>query len=151
MASAGYIRRETAISIVINVAISLALFVLIFGRSEAIAVWGPGNYAFDLIPQSFMVALMSVLVPGALAARKLRAQQVEHSLARSRLPANRVVRALVLAGSAAASILVIVWPLLAFSAIEQIGWWPALISKLAIGGLVAAAVTPVGLRVELAR
>ena len=69
MSHTAYIRRETLVSMVINGVLSLAFFIAVFGRTSPVALWGMGHWVFDFIPQSFMIALMSTLVPGALTAK----------------------------------------------------------------------------------
>lgn len=64
------IRRETALSVVINIAISVAMFALVFGFSGPAAVRGPRGLAFDFLPQAFMVALMGSLVPALVFASR---------------------------------------------------------------------------------
>ena len=54
-----YLLREAVVSAVINALISVAFFVGFFRGIDPIPVWGMNNYAFDFIPQSFAVSLMS--------------------------------------------------------------------------------------------
>lgn len=143
------IRRETAISIVINMMFSLVFFYLIFGRTDPVPVWGSAAFAADLIPQSFMVALMATLVPGAIMGRKLRAGLVQPIASPSRLPRRRILRALILATVSVAVLAGAGSALLWLSGLTSIGWHAALLVKLAIGAAVAAAVTPAGLKAEL--
>jgi hypothetical protein len=145
-----YIRRETAISIVINTVLSLGFFLLVFGSADAVPVWGVGAYAFDFVPQSFMIALMSTLVPGLLTASRLRAGAVGRLDAPSRWPAALVPRAILLAivsvvvGAGLAAL-----GLLALGA-DAVPWGPALAAKLVFGAALAAVITPIGLRAALA-
>lgn len=64
------IRRETAISVIINIAISAAMFALVFGFAGPAAVRGLRGFAFDFLPQAFMVALMGSLVPALVIASR---------------------------------------------------------------------------------
>ena len=50
-----YIAREILLSALINGAISVAFFVGVFGGAVPVPLWGLGNYAFDLVPQSFAI------------------------------------------------------------------------------------------------
>lgn len=79
MNAQSYIRRETGVSIVINSVLSLLFFFLVFGMDDPIPVWGMGQWVFDFLPQSFMIALMSTLVPGYLTAKKLKAGQLSYT------------------------------------------------------------------------
>lgn len=126
------IARETAISIVINLAFSLGFFLLIFGGTGPVTVWGMGQLAFDNAIQAFMIALMSTLVPGALLLR--------------RLPGSLVVRA-ALAGLAAAVIGGgALAAILSLGDVAALAWRDALILKLTFGAVIAAIVTPICLR-----
>jgi amino acid transporter len=144
-----YVRRETTISIVINVALSLLFFLLVFGRTDPVPVWGLGKYAFDFIPQSFMIALMSTIVPGILAIRRRRARLVDRVEAPSRLPRKLVPRALLVALLAVLLGAGLVSLVLAAAQIDMIAWTPALVVKLIYGGALAAIVTPPTLRAAL--
>lgn len=68
---ARYVRRETTVSVLVNAILSLLIFLATFGW-RPVAMWGLGQWVFDFIPQSFMVALMSALVPGLLTAARMR-------------------------------------------------------------------------------
>jgi len=144
-----YIRRETIISVVINVALSLVFFLLLFGRLDPVPVWGVGKYAFDFVPQSFAIALMSTLVPGMLAIRRRKADLVGRVESTSRLPDALLPRALLVAllavfvGAGIAAL-----GLLAAGAVN-ISRNPALALKLLYGGALAAVVTPPTLRAAL--
>lgn len=144
-----YVRRETLVSILINGVLSLVFFLIVFGTATMVPSRGLHGLAVDFIPQSFMIALMSTLVPGALTLRRVRAGTLPRSSLPSRLPAKLVPRALlvavlaVLIGAGIAG--TVVW----FAAPDTLGWLPALLIKLAYGGLLAAITTPPGLRAAL--
>ncbi|MEG3164017.1 hypothetical protein U1701_05365 [Sphingomonas sp. PB2P19] len=70
MTARAIILRETLLSMAINVAITLGFFFAMFGLSGPIA---PQAFAFDFVPQSFMVALMGTIIPGILIGRKGKA------------------------------------------------------------------------------
>ncbi len=72
-----HIKRETRLSITINVVLSLAFFQLVFGFSGMVKVWDVGAYAIDFLTQSLMIALMSTLVPVSLIAKKLATNEVK--------------------------------------------------------------------------
>jgi len=148
---ARYVAQETAISAVINTAFSLALFLIVFGRLHVVPVRGVGAYAFDFLPQSFAIAAMSTLVPGAITARRLRRGQIAALPPGGWLPRGLLARtvvmavvAMVVAGGATCGLLLAVGP-------AAMGWWPALAGKLAYGAALAGVVTPPGLRAALRR
>lgn len=151
MDAAKYIRRETAISVAINMSLSLLFFWLSFGDVRLVPIWGVGAYVFDFLPQGFMVGLMSALVPGALAAKALASGKVLAWAGSSIWPSSLLARAL-LAGIAGATIgFCGSAALLGLGGITALDWWPALLAKLLFGGMLAAVITPLGLRAALAR
>ncbi len=92
-----HIRRETAISMVINTVLSGVFFLAVFGLHGPVPIWGMGHYVFDFGPQAFAVAFMSTLVPGALSRKALRAGRVASRPSALRLPGNLLLRGLILA------------------------------------------------------
>lgn len=64
------VRRETALCVVISIAISAVVFALVFGFSGPTAVRGLRGFAFDFVPQAFMVALMGSAVPALVVASR---------------------------------------------------------------------------------
>lgn len=148
-----YIVRETGISIAINATLTLAAFCALFGLPQRVPVWGLGHYVFDFLPQGFMIALMATLVPGALARRARRAGSV--------LPLDTPARGPVPAGLWARALLMAPCGALAGTAIFALALWligpeslplaVAIAAKLVWAALLAAVVTPIGLKRELAR
>ncbi|MEG3167963.1 hypothetical protein U1737_07110 [Sphingomonas sp. LB3N6] len=68
-----HVAKETAIAAVINAALSLAFTYLMFGGQARVPVGGAAGLVFDAAPQTFMVTLMSLLVPRLLTRKKLLA------------------------------------------------------------------------------
>jgi hypothetical protein len=133
------------------VIISALFMFAVFGRSERIDLWGLHGLALDFVPQTFMITLMSVLVPTALTRKRLREGRiVGYASTRStRWPSNMWVRALLVAaaltamlGGAASWILSISWN-------GPLPYWRAFPLKLLYGALVALIATPLGLRIAL--
>jgi hypothetical protein len=146
-----YIAIETIISILINVIISALFMLAVFGRSEHIDLWGLHGLALDFVPQTFMITLMSVLVPTALTRRRLRERRIVGyaSTQSARWPSSMWVRALLIAvaltvmlGGAALWILTASWN-------GPLSYWRAFPLKLLYGALVALIATPLGLRIAL--
>ncbi|NWK96318.1 hypothetical protein DM806_11725 [Sphingobium lactosutens] len=131
------IRREAAISIVINGALSLAFFLGVFGVSPRPLSWAaPDNLALDFIPQSIAVALMSALAPALIARRRLgQAPGLGSVLIRAALFA--------LAGGALGGALAFSIGSVAF---PTIAWGTALTIKVAYGGALGALVAILALR-----
>lgn len=151
MNHADYIRKETAISMAINGTLSAAFFLLVFEWGSPVPLWGVGNWVFDFLPQSFMIALMATLVPGAIADRKLRSGKLSPSGVPTRLPRSLAARAVLLALASALGGTALVAALAALSAASAIDWNAALANKIAYGALLAAVVTPSAIRAALSR
>ena len=66
-----YVATETLISMAINCAISVGMFVLLFGGRAEISLKGLDGALIDFIPQTFMIALMSLVVPTLLTRRRV--------------------------------------------------------------------------------
>lgn len=144
---AGYLYRETAISVAINAVLSLIFFLLVFGIPASVRVAGAGGYGMDFVPQSLMIALMASLVPGAIAAAKLRRAGLAAAEARAALLRRSLATALLGAGVGAA----IGWLLALLLPVAAIPLMPALLARILYGALLAAIVTPIGLRRALRR
>jgi len=57
--------------VIINVLISAGFMFLVFGRAASINLWGPHGLALDFVPQTFMITLMSIVVPTLLTRKRL--------------------------------------------------------------------------------
>lgn len=121
--------RETAISMAINAGLSLAFFLVAFGLAAPIAM---ASFAFDFLPQAFMISLMGSLVPGLLVRKG------------SRVPIATVVRravllaiaGLILGGGGALALCLL-------SGVPTIDPQTGLVIKIIFGASFAAAVTPI--------
>jgi hypothetical protein len=142
-----YIIVETLISVAINAAFSAGFAFLIFGGRTGIGLWGTSGLALDFVPQTFVIAMMSVLVPTALTRRRIRTGALQPGNGPpSRLPRFLLARALLVAllatfilGGAAIALLTATWAApLAFAAVLPL--------KIIYGAFVALLVTPLALR-----
>lgn len=149
MDPAAYIRREMTVSIGINTALSALFFLLAFGRSGSVAVWGQGGYVPDFAVQGFMIGLMSVLMPGLLARKARMVGKIDGLTLSSRPFPSLATRAIswALAGASvgAAGSAALFW----FAGVAQFAWTPALLAKLGFGALWASVATTASLRAEL--
>jgi hypothetical protein len=144
-----YVVIETLISMVVNATFSAGFTLLVFGGRAEIGLWGLDGLALDFAPQTFVIAMMSVLAPTALTRRRVRLGALEPGSGASRLPRNLFVRALAVAlpatfllGAAATALLAATWTgPLTFGAVLPL--------KIIYGALVALAVTPPALRAAL--
>ncbi|MEH3040473.1 MAG: hypothetical protein PGN21_10480 [Sphingomonas paucimobilis] len=139
---AAYIATERRISIAVNAVLSLVFFLLVIGLPTPVPVPGMTGYAVDFVPQSFMIALMSTLVPGLLTAARIRAGRI---LGSAEAGGSTVLRALLTAIIAALAGGVVAAGLLA-SGVATLPLVPALIAKILYGAVLAWVVTPIGLR-----
>ncbi|MEE4023619.1 hypothetical protein V1Y59_11070 [Gordonia sp. PKS22-38] len=144
-----YIRRETAISIAINTAMSLLFFLLVFGFGQPVQVWGIGNYVFDFVPQGFVIALMATLVPGAKINKALREGRLTRGAGHSRLPARLWQRALVVAVASALTGTALAAVVMALVGSSELSVGVALAGKMVFGAILAAVITPLGMRAAL--
>jgi hypothetical protein len=148
--AAQYIRRETVTSVIVSSVLSILLFFVVFGGIDPVPVWGAGGWVRDFVPQSFMIALMTTLVPGVLARRQIRAGAVAATAGETRLPRNLLARALVLAAAAAVIGTVVVAAVVLAAQQPAVPFAIAVILKAAYGAALAAVITPLGLRAALA-
>ncbi len=145
-----YIARETRISVVVNATLSLVFFLFAFGLEHPIEIRGLGNWVFDFSPQSFMIALMSTLVPGAIARRRLRAGTLAVTEHRSMLPSGLLARSLLVGGLGAVAGVGLAGGFALLLEPAPIAPLTGLAVKVGYAGLLALLVTPPSLRVALA-
>ena len=152
MSHRAYLVRETVISILINAALSAAFVFIMFGGVDPVPVRGLGGAVFDFLPQTFMISLMSTLVPSALTAKRLRTGSI------TALPASmhKLPKALLLRSVTVAVVTTIALGIAAAATfyVAGIGSLPfatLLVTKILYGALVALIVTPVVLNDALAR
>lgn len=135
------IARETAISVLINTAISALMTWLLFGGAEGGVE--RGAVLLDFVPQTFMVALMGSLVPSAIAVRTRR--KAAHVNAPA-VPAGRLILRCILIALLATVVLGGIGATLVIALCGTRIAFPNLIfMKMAYGALVAAVVTPIAL------
>ena len=140
----GIVRRETAISVAINVAMSGVVFVAMFGTHGNIPVDGWGGFAVDFVPQAGAVGLMGSLIPGLLTRRRVRRGEIPAAIGRGGAPV--VEHALLAALFAAAGFGGIAMLCFTNFGPETLGFPPALAIKLCFGACVALAMTPYAVR-----
>jgi hypothetical protein len=72
-----YLAVETAISITVNAAISVGFVWLVFHGHDPVPTSGPGSLVRDAAPQTFMVTLMSTLVPSLITRQRMRSGHLD--------------------------------------------------------------------------
>ncbi|MPS67168.1 MAG: hypothetical protein E2586_01550 [Novosphingobium sp.] len=133
---AARLRREQRTSGVINLVLSAAFFLGVFGlENRPLRFAAPDNLALDFLPQAAAIALMSSLVPLLVVSGSLR-----RSGGRTGGGAFivRTVLSVVLAGLASAALLA---ALCLFGPWREIGWLVALGMKLVYGTALGVAGT----------
>lgn len=133
MSTRAIILRETLVSVVINVVISIAFFFAAFGLGASI---DGARFGVDFLPQALMVALMGTLIPGLLV-RRGRGTAIRPVVLRSIVIA---LTSLVLAGGGA-------W--LVFSAVATIDPNAGLAIKIVFSAVLSLLVTPIAVRAAL--
>ena len=138
-----YIVLETLISCAINTALSIGFVFLIFhGRSRLFAL-GPHGIVADMAPQTFMVALMSCLVPSLITRSRIAAGSLLWMLPQGEVRLLRVwLTAGILALSVTCVIVALAWITLPRLIPSGIRFSSLLIWKAAFGMILAAIVTP---------
>lgn len=131
------IPREAGISFAINATLNLTFFLGVFGLDRRALSWSmPDALAFDFVPQSIAVSLMSALVP-ALIARK------RFALAIGLRPIVLRAIAFALAGAALGGLIAFLMGSAGFSSVD---WHAALVMKLTYGGALGALITSLTLQ-----
>jgi hypothetical protein len=147
---AKYLASETALSMAINAAISVAFAWLVFHGHDQVPSSGPGGLVRDAAPQTFMVALMSTLVPSLVTRKRMHSGHLDAWLSGkpggSPAPTGKIfLRALMLAIVAMAlglSLNAAVLPLLFPGGL---GYGRVLVLKAGYGALVALVITPLAI------
>jgi hypothetical protein len=156
-----YVQTETRISIVLSIVLSLVFAWLVFPKTGAIPFGGMGGIAFDLLPTTFMIVLMTTVALSLLTrARKkkgsiasLDLQSVEQGRSAKvarRLPGHFLLRAILLAVGACAIFLPLMIGVLYVLGVEQMAFWPFMLFKAVYGAFLAALFTPAILLAALA-
>ena len=143
-----YVAAETAISVVINVALSAAFAWAMFGGRDVIAAGGAKGFAVDFLPQTFMISLMSVVVPTLLTRKRLSSGRLD-GVEVSRPPLPLWMRAPLMAITATLLIGGASTLLSPTLAPNGLGFWALLPIKLIYGAVVAILLTPLGLVLAL--
>lgn len=135
------LKRERLVSTAINVALSAAFFLLVFGsRNRALSFAAPDAFALDFLAQGAAISVMAALVPSLLVRKTLRKGGVQHLPSTAAIigqAGKMLLGGLLIAGIVAALCLM--------GPISSVGWTTALAIKLVFGGLLGFAVTHVAL------
>lgn len=134
---AAVLKRERLVSTGINVVLSAAFFLAVFGSmNRTLTFADPDGFALDFLAQGGAISLMAALVPSLLVRKALRkggAVALPSTGAIVAQVARMVGLGLVSAGILAAICLLGPW--------AAIGWAPAFAVKLVYGGALGFAIT----------
>ena len=144
-----YVRTETVFSTIGSTVVNILFFFLVFGAAGPIEVWGIGRYAFDFVPQSFMTALICTWLPGVITRKRLASGAVIHFSGPCPRLSSLVLRGLLYgvvalgvgAGAVSAGLYLL--------GLREVSWIGGFVFKLSFGAIVAAIITPLGLRALL--
>jgi hypothetical protein len=145
-----YVAVEVATSTVVAMIFSTAFTLLLFGGQASIPLWGPHGLAIDTFPHTLGVLFPCVVVPTIITRRRLARHRIEaiHH-AQTWLPRNLIVRALAitLLGLVLGGVVV---GALELAGLDALPFATVLVLKIAYGGLLALAATPIIIRAALA-
>jgi hypothetical protein len=143
-----YVRTETTIGVVLNVVASAVIAWTVVPKPPGIIpMWGMGGIAFDLVPTTFMIVLMTSIALGIITRKRLAGGKVA-PLARAQagrarmLPTSIPGRAVVLALIACATLLPVTLGLLMLLGVEAMALWPFVLFKAVYGVIVAVIFMP---------
>jgi hypothetical protein len=139
-----YVLVETLISVAINTALSIGFVFLVFHGQSQIATTGPHGIVLDMAPQTFMVVLMSCLVPGLLTRARLTSGRLVWCQRTTPPPtiANICLRAILLAFLATCPVVAVSWMILPHLFPTGIDFRTLVLYKALFGMFLAAVVTP---------
>jgi len=141
----GIVLRETLISTLPNAVVSAGFVWLLFGGQTRVPLWGMDGLAFDLVPTTFMLTLMTTIALTLLLRKRRRDGLLadgDPRIAPLPVPGNPVLRGIVF--GLALLILFVPVSVLVLSAVWQ-GDWPfaqVLAFKIAYGVVVGWVATP---------
>ncbi len=137
-----YIRTEVLISVLINTVLSVAFVIGVFHGQARIPVLGTHSVVRDMAPQTFMVTLMSCLVPGLVTRRRLRTGALGWHPGINGTRAVHVVVSAVLAALAMTLLVTsLCWLVLPHLLPDGVTFSVLLIAKAAFGALLASLIT----------
>lgn len=137
--------RETLISTVPNALVSAGFVWLVFGGQDTIGLWGMNGLAFDLVPTTFMLTLMTTIALTLIFRKRRHSSGILNEAGRPAplpLPRNPVLRGLVFG-----LVLLVVFVPLSIAALSAIwvGDWSyerVLVFKIIYGVIVGWVATP---------
>ena len=147
-----YIIAETVIGVIINIVVNVVPTALSLNGQETVSIIRAHGLAFDAVPQLFMSAFMSALVPSLLTRSRDLKGKLRTSFEWDGTSVLQIVRiSLVLAALLASLGMFLLGTVLPRMAGESLNVGTMLLFNGAYGGLLAALVTPSALLVIFGR
>ncbi|AKC78789.1 hypothetical protein XB05_08665 [Xanthomonas arboricola] len=141
-----HIRRETLVNVAANLVIAPLLDVAIHGREHTRPTWGTDGLVVELVTQAASVAVFGSAIPSYVTWRKVQAGSLA-PLGRMRTePAAILGRALLLGLATATLVGAVGAGALLLTGLTEVGLAAVLAIKAALGGAIAAVITPPALR-----
>lgn len=135
------IARETIVSAIVNAVISVGFFLLVFGTTDPVKVWGRGGYAVDFVPQSLAIGFMAALVPPLVIRKTIDSNRFGGSATSAPAIGSILARALLSAAAALTISSSLCAAALWLSGVQAIAYWPAFAAKVLYGAALGAIVT----------
>lgn len=140
---ANYVVHETLISVAINTVLSIGFVFLVFRGQSRIAASGAHGIIVDMVPQTFMVTLMSCLIPGLLTRSRHVKGSLPWNLNINPAPLRHVfVRAITVALVVTCVVVAMCWGAFPHLLASGVGFLPLLVAKASFGAALSAVVTP---------
>ena len=146
-----YVVIETIVGILASVVMSVLMALLIFGRPKIVPLAGEHGLLIDMVPQTFMIALMTIFVSTILTRRRRRAGKLNPGAPprTHRWPRHSFVRAL-LGGLITLIVTIpILWFVLPIVAPPLWPLWIMLLFKAGYAALLTLLIAPRVLRLAL--
>ena len=138
-----YVAKETLISVAINAALSVGFGFRVFHGEARVMATGRHGIVADMAPQTFMVTLMSCLVPGLLTHSRSAAGNLEwHQQTTKTIISQVWLRALGMALFAACLVVAVSWAVLPHLLAGGVVFGELVIDKAVFGMILAALITP---------
>jgi hypothetical protein len=134
----------------INGALSGGIALLMFHSLDAVELWGTPSLGMDLLPQTFIVALVSVIFPTLATRKQLQTRELEQLLPGARhAPGNLALRAPLLALLATAALAAPTLAVLSLLVAGPVRLPVVIVLKVVYGAAVSALVTRSSVRIAL--
>jgi hypothetical protein len=141
-----YLLRESLISSIINVILSVAIFTALFRDQPAHIFGGSSQFTLDFLAQAFFVGFFSALPPSLLTRKRLKSSEISALPGRPLFGINSAfLRSLVLGVAALFAFGGLTLAVAAIVPLQTIGFQAAVIAKAVFAIAVSMVFTPVAI------